>query len=211
MIDLHYFPMEDILMALNLEKVRLEKKGDSRVLSSNEAHAKLLWKTKVDLDLYAIALPKGVASTKKKGFFGKIADAIGGDSGSASNEEIQVNYQNRSRMLRESFPYITLDKDAGVGDKVDGDFNEENLHFYDISKHDHILVVANIFNKNTNFSQYNGGVTITCGSEEIHVPLTETKQGSWCTVARIDNTGSAPKLINVNKTQSSKPKVSEFI
>jgi len=200
-------------MALDLTKVKLEKKGDERILGSNEAHATLFWKTEVDLDLYGIALPKGRTPEKKKGFFGKLASAVGlSEDDQTPSGEVQVNYQNRSRMVKESFPFITLDKDAGIGDKVEAEgYNEENMHFYNISAHDHILIVANIFGKNTNFAQYEGGVTVKCGNEEIHVPLTERATGSWCTVARIDNTGTHPKLINVNKTQSSKPKISDFV
>jgi len=170
-------------MTLDLTKVKLEKKGDERILGSNEAHATLFWKTEVDLDLYGIARPKTNAPAQKKGFFGKLASAVGlSEDDKTSSGEVQVNYQNRSRMKRESFPFITLDQDAGIGDKVESvGYNEENMHFFNISAHDHILIVANIYGKDTNFAQYEGGVTIKCGNEEIYVPLTEQSTGSWCT------------------------------
>lgn len=131
----------------------------------------------------------------------------GGDSGNGAKP---ISYQNRGNIR--SFPYIKLDKDAGIGDKVDtAGGNEENIHFGDISKLQYALIVANIYGKSTNFAQYNGKVTVAVGNEQIIVPLTESKTGSWCAVALIDNSGIAAKLVNINRTVRSKPSLSDYI
>ncbi|MDM8538686.1 hypothetical protein QUF70_18175, partial [Desulfobacterales bacterium HSG17] len=70
----------------------------------------------------------------------------------------------------------------------------------------------NIFNKpKSNFSSYGGMVTVSGGGREIEVPLMEKQPGSWCIIARIDNSGDKPQLININQTQQDKPDLSRFI
>ena len=36
------------------------------------------------------------------------------------------------------------------------------------------------------------------------MPLTESRPGSWCVIARIDNSSGSPRLINVNQTGRAK-------
>ena len=106
-------------------------------------------------------------------------------------------------------PWIRLDQDSGVGD-VGGD-NEENMTFTNLDALDCAIIVANIYGKKTNFARYDGRVTVKGGGREIEVPLTETRKGSWCIVALIDNRDGTPKLLNVNKTVSSQPKLDDYL
>ena len=187
--------------------MQLVQKGQSIILKQKGEmcgafHAKLKWKTAVDLDLHCFfrlrEMPK-----QPKGFFGKLGSKITG----AGKQKGHIYYGQKGGWDRS--PWITLDKDAGVGD-VGGD-NEENMHFWDIDKIEHAIIVANIYSKNTNFAQYQGKVIVEGGGQKFEIPLTETRTGSWCVVARIDNSDETPQLINVNRTQTSTPNLEEFI
>jgi len=150
--------------------------------SNTGINAKLIWKTAVDLDLYCMYELKD--GTKGEVYYGKKGAA------------------NRA-------PFITLDGDAGVGDT--GGDNEENMDFRDMSKVKHAIIVANIFAKVSSFALYRGKVVVSSPTTAFTVPLSAIRPGSWCTVARIDNSGPELKLINVNKTQLTKPALKKFI
>jgi len=189
------------------QKVELKSKGDSIILKQKgdydgPFHATLRWRSSVDLDLHCYYRLKS-EPPQATGFFGKIGQALGG--GGKRDGHICFS----SKGSKNGAPWITLDKDSGVGD-VGGD-NEENMHFWDIDKVESAIIVANIFSKKTNFAQYQSTVIISGSGREFEVPLTETQTGSWCIVGRIDNSGSEPKLINVNKTQNAEPNLIEFI
>ena len=125
-----------------------------------------------------------------------------------ADEEGHIYFSKRGS--KNSSPWVFLNEDAGIGD-VGGD-NEENIYFTQIDKIEHALIVANIYNKpNSNFGTYDGLVIVRVGGQEIEVPLTENTTGSWCVIARIDNSGGTPQLINVNKTQHDKPSINQFL
>lgn len=181
-------------------KVVLRQKGEKIGLSGNAFQATLRWKTAVDLDLHCFYQLKDVAPAPAKGILGKVLDKV-------LDREGRVYFASRGS--KERSPWIYLDKDAGIGD-VGGD-NEENIYFTKVDYIEHALVVANIYNKaNANFASYGGMVTVRGGGREIEVPLTERKPGSWCVIARLDNSSGTPQLINVNKTQQDKPTISQF-
>lgn len=70
----------------------------------------------------------------------------------------------------------------------------------------HLLIVANIYNKpDAHFSSYDGCVSVSCGSQQIEVPLNEDKKGAWCVIAHIDHSGTHPKVVNLNQVQSNTP------
>ncbi|MFT5433288.1 MAG: tellurite resistance protein TerA [Myxococcota bacterium] len=196
---------------LNLSsKVTLKAKGDSVVLrkkggdaggggGGGEFKATLRWKTSVDLDLHCFYRLKGDAQPKSGGFLGRLK------GGGSSEGQIYFG----SKGSKSGSPWIRLDQDSGVGDA--GGDNEENMYFADIDKLEHAIIVANIYNKNTSFAQYSGSVTVLGGGREFVVPLTEKTTGSWCVVARIDNSSDTARLINVNETQGDKPSLSAFI
>lgn len=187
-------------------KVVLKKKGDKAPIPVKNLQATLLWTAPVDLDLHAFYMIKPSTSEAGGGggFFGKL---LGGGSG--SSKEGHVYFRDRGK--KGSFPWIYLDQDAGIGD-VGGE-NEENLYFSDLEKMEHILIVANIYNKpNANFASYDGKVTLKAGGRSFEVPLTATTGGSYCIIAHIDNSGpSGPLLVNVNKVQANTPTPTSFL
>ena len=181
-------------------KIVLKQKGEKASLSGNDFQATLRWKAAVDLDLHCFYRIRG-ASAPSKGILGKLL-------GGGSNKEGHIYFSKRGS--KTNSPWIYLDQDAGIGD-VGGD-NEENIYFTRLDQIEQALIVANIYNKpNANFSSYDGLVIVRGGGHEIEVPLTERQTGSWCVIARVDNSGGSPQLINVNKTQRGKPAVSQFV
>jgi tellurite resistance protein TerA len=186
-------------------KIVLNKKGDQAAIPIKDLHATLSWTAPVDLDLHVYFKTKATAPATKTGFFSRLAGGGSGEPGS----EGHVYFGNRGN--RNSFPWIHLDQDAGIGD-VGGD-NEENLYFANLQQMEHILIVANIFNKpNANFASYDGRVTIKASGQTFEVPLTATTGGSHCIIAHIDNSGSSgPILINVNRVQRDAPTIASFL
>jgi len=182
-------------------KVVLKQKGEKVALKGKSFHAVLRWKTAVDLDLHCFYQLKGNAEKPSKGLLGKIFKGSSSDLG-------QISFMKRGS--KTDSPWISLDKDAGVGDV--GGSNEENIYFTKLDQIEHALIAANIFNKpNSNFSSYGGLVTVKGGGREVEVPLIEKQPGSWCIIARIDNSGDKPQLININQTQQDKPDLSRFM
>jgi len=166
------------------EKIVIKDKDDSRYIPKKNLIATLRWSKKVDLDLRALYRFK-------------------------DGKEGSIYYGNKGSLARH--PFIALDKDDGVGD-VGGD-NEENMRFKDLSNIEHILIVVNIFNKiNHRFSDYDGMVIVSShNGQGFEVPLTAEAKGSWCVVARVDNTDVVgPKLINVNQIFSDPPSIRDF-
>ena len=188
-------------MSINLTKINLKKEGDWASIPVKNLHCRLVWTAPVDLDLHAYYLSK---NERKNNIFSRL---FKGKPSHSKNEGLVYfgNYGSENK-----FPYICLDQDAGVGD-VGGD-NEENLYFIDLSVHEYILIVANIFNKsNTSFSSYDGKVVLTADNKEYTVPLISQEKGSYCIIACIDNRGEEPKLININKITNRRPKIKEFM
>lgn len=173
-------------------KVTLKPKESANIPVKNLV-ATLSWTAPVDLDLYAIYRVKKTAKARG-GFLGF--------GGVKPGKEGKIYYLSRGKLR--GFPWMQLDQDSGVGDV--GGQNEENIRIVDLSEFDHVLIVANIFNKpNANFASYDGKVTLKTGNQEIEVPLTATTGGSWCVVAHIDNTSPGAKLINVNQVTRGQP------
>lgn len=181
-------------------KVVLKAKGESAYIPVRNLVATMTWTATVDLDLYAFYRAKKDIKPKS-GFLG-----LGGVK---PGQEGKIYYMSKGNL--DKFPWMNLDQDAGVGDV--GGQNEENLRIANLDEMEHVLIVANIFNKpNANFAGYDGRVTLKTGEQEIEVPLTATTGGSWCVIAHIDN--SSPmgvRLININKVQRNQPKISEYV
>lgn len=186
--------------------MKLTQKGEAITLkpkdSSNRLfHAKLIWETSIDLDLYCMYRLKSIPK-QPTSFFGKIVGSLT----EANSQEGKIFYGFKGR--KDKAPWITLDKDSGVGDT--GGYNEENIHFHDINQIESAIIVANIFAKTTNFSQYNASVIVEGGSEKFEIPLTETKTGSWCVVAKIETINGNAVLKNINQTITSKPMLRNY-
>lgn len=184
-------------------KIVLKKKGDRSIIPINDLHATLTWKAAVDLDLHAYYQTK-ITAPQGGNFWSKL---LGGGSGKPG-EEGHVYFACRGNKTQ--FPWIYLDQDAGVGDK--GGDNQENLYFTTLEHIEHLLIVANIFNKpNAIFSRYDGQVIIIANGSSFEVPLTATEPGSNCIIAHIDNSGAQPLLININKVQDKSPTIASFL
>lgn len=166
------------------EKIVIREK-QSVDIAKEKFRATLRWKASVDLDLYAIF-------------------ATGDREGS-------VYYGNRSYAKETAFPFITLDRDAGVGDR--GGNNVENIVIHKPTEHDHILIVANIFNKtNANFAGYDGAVEVMYEDGTVfEVPLSSKSGGNWCIIAHFDNSRAQGVLNNVNSAVHSIPTVRSFL
>lgn len=193
-----------------LPKHELKQKGQEAFLDGavTRFHVKIQWKTSVDLDLHAILelKPDATMTAKTGGFLG-----IGGRSTTipVSKTDHHVSFRNKGSLTSE--PFVSLDKDAGVGDK--GGDNEENLTFEKLEAVKYALIVANIYNKpNSNFASYDGKVTIITNKGNIIVPLSESKPGSWFVVAMLDNSSPiGAKIININEVLKEQPRLSSFI
>lgn len=169
-------------------KVTLKKKGEAAEITLKKKgatmiHAKLTWKKAVDLDLH-------VFYKTKTGKFGHIYFGNKGDLGKE--------------------PYIALDQDAGVGNTA-GD-NEENIRMTNLEQLDSLLIATNIFrffgflSSGDNFAKYDGKVVVeTDAGDNIEVPLISEETGRWCLIAKIENSGPVPKIINVNQVQKNQP------
>ena len=180
-------------------KVVLKQKGDTAPLSGKDFHAAMRWKTAVDLDLHCFYRLKDGALEKPSGLMGRLFKG--------AQQEGQIYFSNRGS--KNKAPWIYLDQDAGVGDT--GGANEENIYFTNLNKMEQALIVANIFSKkDASFASYDGVINIKCGSNEIEIPLTEKRPGSWCVIARFDNR-STPKMININQTVAAQPKLEQFL
>lgn len=165
-------------------KVTLQQKGQEAFISLKQLIVTLKWTAAVDLDLLAFY-------RAKDGRMGAVYYAEKGDMN--------------------SFPYMALDEDMGVGD-VGGD-NEENLRITQLDDMSDVLIVASIYNKpDSSFGQYDARVSLTTeAGDNIEVPLNATKTGQWCIVAHIDNNSPmGAKLRNVNKVQQEQPDVNQF-
>lgn len=169
-------------------KVTLKAKGDSAGLQLKQkgaasVHAKLTWTKAVDLDLHCFYRTKG-------GQFG------------------HVYFGNKGKIDEE--PFIMLDEDAGVGNTA-GD-NEENIRIDRLDFLDSLVIATNIFkffgflSKGENFAKYDGRVVVTTNAGDVvEVPLVSEEIGKWCVIAKIDNSGPAPKVVNVNQVQKDEP------
>jgi len=183
------------------QKVTLKQKGERSVIPFKNIRATLRWKASVDLDLHAYYRVKPDRIPLKTSWLGKLF-------GGQEKPEGHVYFFRRGQ--REQFPWMYLDKDAGIGDQ--GGDNQENLYFTDLSCMAHVLIAANIFNKpNANFASFDGKVTLLVDGREYEVPLIESAPGSYCVIAHIDLTGPQAELININRTQSHEPNLSEFL
>ncbi len=170
------------------QKVVLKQKGEAGVLTlkqkeSTAVHAKLGWTKAVDLDLHVFY--RTVDGKNGHIFFGNTGDI-------------------------KKPPYIELDKDAGVGNTA-GD-NEENIRIGRLDHIESLIIATNIFrflgflSSGDNFAKYDGKVTVTTDAGDcIEVPLTSEETGRWCIIAKIENTGPVPRVVNINKVQKKEP------
>ena len=175
----------------------IKKQGDSlnfeKASQISKIHVELNWTQAVDLDLHAFA--------------------------KMSNGNFEhIYFSNMGAKNR--YPYIHLDKDAGVGATA-GD-NEENLVITKLDKIEYLLIATNIYKvlggffdsllgKGDIFADYDGKVVVKSNvGQEMAVPLTSDKKGKWCIIAKLDNSEITPKLININEVRKKAPQINDY-
>ena len=166
-------------------KITLKTKGEEAYISLKQLMVSLKWSAPVDLDLMA---------------FYKAKD---GRVGGVFSE----NYSGGSLGNLNSFPFIQLSGDEGVGAK--GGQNEEVLRITKLDDMAEVYICAVNFSdasksKDAYFSSYDGFVTIIDDKgENIMVPLNASESGTVAIIAKIDNSGfMGAKLVNENKVVS---------
>ncbi len=161
--------------------MELQQKGAQAYVSVKQLRVKLQWRSAVDLDLMA---------------FYKTKD---GRSGGIYS----TNYAGGSLGDLNSFPFIELSGDAGVG--ASGGSNEEVLRIAKLDDMAEVYICALNFTDassgtNSTFSRYDGRVELLDDSGKSHiVPLNASDKGMVAVIAKIDNSDfMGAKLINQN-------------
>lgn len=158
--------------------MKLVQKNSEVKLDSFSGHVavKMKWTSAVDFDLAALFVKKN------------------GDEG--------LVYFGSTGSL-DSFPFIKLDKDAGVGDQ--GGDNEENLTIAKIDDFSKVHLVAWDYKavqkgKHARFDNSDIKLHLDDGKDISHeVHLHTGDMGNTIIIATIDNSGDQPKLINTSK------------
>lgn len=163
-------------------KVTLKTKGEEAYVSLKQLMVSLKWTTAVDLDLMAFY------KTKDGRVGGVYSDNYaGGNMGSLN-----------------SFPYIQLSEDAGIG--ATGGENEEVLRITQLDEMAEIYICTlNFTDASQNirklFNEYDASVIVVDDKgESVGVPLDSDIQGTVAVIAKIENTGMmGAKMINENQ------------
>ncbi len=163
-------------------KIILEAKGDEADISIRQLIVLLKWTADVDLDLLA--------------FY----NAKDGRTGGVFSE----NYPGGTLGNLNKFPFIELDRDAGVralrGEK------EEILRISELGDMAELYIVTinytdAIADKPSAFNDYDGSVIVMNEKwETVEVPLNSPEKGHAAVICKIDNTSYVrAKLVNLNK------------
>ena len=107
-------------------------------------------------------------------------------------------------------PQVSLDNDAGVGNKLDSsEGNEENILCSPFGGIERILLATNIYPETGCFSDYNGQVEVTTSNpkqETICVRMKSDERLDWYVIAMIDNSDpDKPKVFSVNRAVEDEP------
>ncbi|MHB9130457.1 MAG: TerD family protein [Armatimonadota bacterium] len=163
-------------------KVILAGKGDEAFISVKQLMVTLRWRSAVDLDLMAFY------KTKDGRVGGVFSD----------------NYTGGSLGSLNSFPFIQLSGDEGVGAK--GGASEETLCITKLDDMAEVWICTLNFtdavaNRPTTFSNYDAEVVVVDDKgESVGVPLNSSAPGTVAVIAKIDNSGfMGAKMINVNQ------------
>jgi uncharacterized protein involved in tellurium resistance len=163
-------------------KVTLKQKGEEAHISLEQLMVTLRWTMDVDLDLMAFY------KTKDGRTGGVVSD----------------NYPGGSMGSLNSFPFIQLSGDAGVGGT--GGDNEEILRIAKLNEMQEVYICTinytdAINSRASTFNNYDGGVIVLDDKgESVAVPLDSSDQGFVAIIARIDNSSPmGAKLINENR------------
>ncbi len=158
---------------------RRRSSGLARASASDSRISVIMrWTAAVDLDLHAYGV-------MKDGSFQHVYFASKGQAGVP--------------------PYVTLDRDMGIG-RTAGD-NREEIGVHRLREYRAILFGTKIFNPDAgdNFARYDGKVDVGFGGETIRVPLTSSDPGTWALIAAVSMEDSEPEVINLNHIASMEP------
>jgi uncharacterized protein involved in tellurium resistance len=163
-------------------KVTLQTKGDAAYISVKQLMVTLKWTQDVDLDLMAFY------KTKDGRTGGVFSDGYPGGSMGSLN----------------SFPFIQLSGDAGVGAK--GGDNEEVVRITKLDDMAEVYIctlnyTAASQKQDVAFNAYDGGVVIMDDKgESVAIPLNSSDKGHVAVIAKIDNSSPmGAKLVNENR------------
>ena len=168
-------------MAELKRKVTLDKKGDEAFVSVQQLIVTLSWTADVDLDLMAFYKTKD----------GKVGGVF------------SDNYPGGSMGNLNSFPFIQLSGDEGIGAK--GGVNEEKLRITKLNDFAELYIVTLNYTDasqgiETSFNKYDGKVMVMDDKgEAVEVPLNSAGRGTVAVVCKIDNSSAiGAKMINMN-------------
>jgi tellurite resistance protein TerA len=157
-------------------------KGEGAYIPVKQLMVTLRWTMNIDLDLMA---------------FYKAKD---GRTGGVFSD----NYPGGTLGELNSFPYIQLSGDEGVGGK--GGDNEEILRIARLDDMNEVYICTINYDDaikkvSSSFSNYDGGVIVLDDKgESVAVPLNSTEKGHVAIIAKIDNSSFiGARLINENK------------
>ncbi len=164
------------------KKVTLKAKGEEAYVSIKQLLISLKWSTAVDLDLVA---------------FYKAKDGrVGG--------VFSDNYSGGSLGNLNSFPFVQLSGDAGVGAK--GGESEETLRVTKLDELAELWICALNFTeavagRNTPFSGYNALVQLVDDKGEgVEAPLSSSEKGTVAIICLIDNKSPmGAKMVSHNR------------
>ncbi len=163
-------------------KVVLKQKGEEAFVPIKQLMVQLNWTQGVDLDLLA---------------FYKTKD---GRVGGVFSDQ----YPGGSRGDLNAFPYIQLDKDAGVGGA--GGDHAECMRITRLDDMAEVFICAlnytdAVAGREISFAAYDGHVMLMDDTgESFGVPLDATEKGNVIVIARLDNTNPiGAKLVNENR------------
>ncbi len=130
-----------------------------------------------------------------------------------SGDVLHVYYSDKNHR------WINLDKDAGVGNKLDTpEGNDENIRCDRVglqSEVERILFATKIYNEEGCFSDYHGSVEVTTSNRRqqmIRVNMESYENKTWCVIAMLDNSDPrAPRVYPINQVMADDPDVNDPI
>ena len=181
-------------------KIVLNEKRNSQVLFDNECLITLEWDSSVDLDLHLFYRKKDGKPVNDSPAAKLLNEKFGNRTSLTSPDDGIVNFSYRGSLV--NYPFIKFETDKP---------KHKSFRISRLDEQDHILIVVNIFNKNTNFTRHKGVVTVLNGDQDIDIPLTNNTAGNHCVVAKIKCTRENQAVLsNINQIVKELPKIDDF-
>lgn len=166
-----------------------EKKTFAVIQEDKSVSVRLSWKTAVDLDLHLVGNFYNT-EVESPSLFGKLlgrkpkVESI--DKNTIRNHHIF--YRNRGSNF--SFPFVQLDRDAGIGDKIDnGSENDETLKIFRPELVQKAIFFVTIYGKkNSRFSDYSCKMEFEAGDKTIKVDFDSDSPGNECVFVGLQRT-----------------------